>query len=307
MFLFGFNKKKKFGQSSNISKLRSPYLKKLPTPSRVVKRAKKSSLIIPPARIKISTHRWKKVLTIILSLGIITFLIYGLFYSDYFTIDNYRVEEAGTIIDNNSAINEILQKQLGKNLVLMNEEELAKQIKTVRPEIEKIKIKKIFPDTIGVEYEKYPTVANIVNIVNSVQKKYLVDSQGLLTEEDNENPDLPYIRIETKEIYPIRTTILNDPTKSAERLTYIIQAINLFEEKFGMKIIYAQFKIREREIHLFTEKSFFVILDMEKDLNKQIDKLKKAQSKLDIYNTPLVYIDLRISGTDNEKVIFKKR
>ncbi len=74
-----------------------------------------------------------------------------------------------------------------------------------------------------------------------------------------------------------------------------------------MKIIDAEYLVREREVHLRTEKNFIVWIDMEKDLNIQLDKLKKVLGKLNIYNTPLEYIDLRISGTDNEKVIFKRR
>ena len=48
------------------------------------------------------------------------------------------------------------------------------------------------------------------------------------------------------------------------------------------------------------------MIDLEKDLLRQIEKLKKALPKLDIYNEPLLYIDLRISGTNTEKVIFKR-
>ncbi|HLG25389.1 MAG TPA: hypothetical protein VI588_01160, partial [Candidatus Gracilibacteria bacterium] len=157
------------------------------------------------------------------------------------------------------------------------------------------------------EYGKFPTVANIENMVDGIQKKFLVDSQGFLIEENLDQPDLPHIKIETSESLTVRSTFLQDPKRSVERLTYILNAINLFEEKFGMKVLYAQFYPREREVHLYTEKYFTVMIDMEKDLNRQIEKLKKALAKLDIYNDPLVYIDLRISGTDTEKVIFKRK
>ena len=69
----------------------------------------------------------------------------------------------------------------------------------------------------------------------------------------------------------------------------------------------AEYYVRERELHLQTEKNFMVMLDMEKPFMPQLDKLKKALPKLNIYNTPPEYIDLRISGTDTEKVIFKRK
>ena len=307
MAFFGLIKKKKEGRTSNISKLRSPYLKKLPAPEKKVKRARKTSLMIPPARLKLPSNRGKKILASILSIGILGFCVYALYFSNYFLLEKFSVEEEGTIIDTNENINATLQKRLGQNLVTINEQQLEQEIIQSQPEIKTIQIKKIFPHSLSLSFEKYPTVANLINIVGGIEKKFLIDSQGLLTEENSENPNLPYVKIETKEALQVRNTLLSDAKRSAERLNYILQTISLYEEKFGMKILNATFLPRERELHLYTEKYFYVIIDMEKDMKGQIDKLKKALSKLDIYNTPLQYIDLRISGNDVEKVIFKRK
>ena len=300
-------KKKKEGKVSNISKFRSPYLKKLTSGEGKIIRKKHGNLIIPPARIKTPSNRPKKILAAVLSTGIAAYAIYAIFFSDFFLIKKYKVEERGTIIETNEIINQLLEDKMGQNLVLLNEEQLIGEINTAQPEISKINVKKNFPDTITLEFEKFPTTANIINIVNGIQKKFLVDSQGLLTEENTENPNLPYIKMETKDPLQVRTTFLADGKRAAQRLNYIIQAINLYEEKFGMKLLYVEYKLREHEVHLYTEKYFYVMLDMEKDLAEQLEKLKKALSKLDIYSEHLLYIDLRISGTDYEKVIFKRR
>ena len=74
-----------------------------------------------------------------------------------------------------------------------------------------------------------------------------------------------------------------------------------------MKVIDSEYLFIEREVHLRTEKYFEIWIDMTKELNLQMEKLKKVLGKIDIYSTPLEYIDLRISGTDNEKVIYKPR
>ncbi len=307
MPLFNFKKGKKEGQKSRIAKFRSPYLKKFPTPEGKGIRQRRTSLIIPPARIKPPSNKGKKILAGLLALGIAGYAMYAVFFSDYFLIKKHVVEEEGTIIETNDTINQILEGKIGQNLVLLNEDDLIRAIKTAQPEINKLDIRKNFPDTVTVAFEKFPTTANIINIVGGIQKKFLVDSQGLLTEENSENPNLPYIKIETAAPMEVRKPFLPDQKSAEERLTYAIQAINLFEEKFGMKILYAEMKLREREIHLYTEKYFYVMLDMEKDLAGQLDKLKKVLSKLDIYTVPLLYIDLRISGTDYEKVIFKRK
>lgn len=263
--------------------------------------------MIPPARIKIPSNKGKKILAALLTIGIVGYTVYAIFFSEYFIINKYKVEEEGTVIETNESINTVMEAKIGSNLILLDEESLLKEIKSAHPEIDKITIKKNFPATLIVSFEKFPTTANVVNTVNGIQRKFLVDSQGLLTEENAENPNLPYIKIDTKDPMKTMTTFLPDAKRSTERLDYIIKAINLYEEKFGMKIVNAVYKIRERELHLFTEKHFYIMLDMEKNLNSQLDKLKKSLSKLDIYNVPLLYIDLRISGSDFEKVIFKRK
>jgi len=308
MPLFNFKKKKKKeGHTSKIAFSRSPYLKKMPSPEGKGIRRMRSSLMITPARIKTPSNKGKKILAAILAIGIVSYAVYAVFFSDYFIMKKYKVEEEGTIIETNDTVNGLLETKIGSNLVLLNEDRIIDEIKAAQPEINKIKVKKNFPDTLIVQFEKFPTVANIVNLSGGIQKKFLVDSQGLLTEENGENPNLPYIKIETKDPLEVRAHFIGDAKRAAERLDYIIKAINLYEEKFGMKTVYAVFKIRERELHLYTEKYFYVMLDMEKSMVTQMDKLKKALAKLDIYTVPLIYIDLRISGSDYEKVIFKRK
>ena len=184
----------------------------------------------------------------------------------------------------------------------MNERKLDDDLKSLNPEIKQLKIKKILPQKLRIEIEKFPIIANIIDVIGAVRKKYLMNSLGLLTQEDIENPELPYIKIATDDALPLRTIIIPQ-----ERLDYLLKALQLFEEKFGMKVLHAEFLSREREVHLLTEKYFMVWIDMGKDLQTQLEKLKKALIKIDIYKMPLQYIDLRISGTDNEKVIYKKR
>lgn len=306
-----FKKKKNkrtSGKESKISFTSSPYLKKGPAlEHKFSKTAKRKLNLAAPKSTNNYVKKGKRILALILSTGIVIFAIYAIFFSDYFLVTDFEVEEEGTLIESNDKINEILRHKLGENLFLINEKDLSEEIRQYHQEIQTIRIKKIFPDKLRVEYEKYPTAANIINLTEGIQKKFLVDSQGFLIEENTENPNLPYIRIETPEQLTVRTTFLGDPKRSEIRLTYMINAINLFEEKFGMKVLHAEFLKKEREVHLYTEKLFYVFIDMEKDLNTQINKLKKALSKLDIYNEPLLYIDLRISGTDTEKVIFKRK
>lgn len=300
--------KRTFKKRSNISKLNSPYRSKVHLPKRGSKIRSKTS-VTPPKRMRSAPQytRGKIVLATVLSLGILGFGIYSVLFSDYFLIEDFQIEEAGVIIEDYEKMSVILQKILGQNLVLLNDNELISEIQNVHPEVDNIRIYKVFPSTVKIAYEKFPTVANLINTVEGVQKKFLIDSQGFLVEENTEHPDLPYIHYDTAEQLTVRSNFLSDSKRSQERLTQILNSVNLFEEKFGMRILFAEFKKRERELHLQTERYFTVMIDLEKDLLRQIEKLKKALETLDIYNEPLQYIDLRISGTDTEKVIFKRQ
>jgi hypothetical protein len=309
MPFFSRNKKKQ-GKSSRISKLISPYRQRaIPDTSRY-KKARSLPTIPYASRLKSDSgfgHRFKTVVSIILSLGIIIYGTYAVFFSDFFLIDNYVIEEKGTIMEDYQKMRSILTQIMGKNIVLLNENDLITEIKNFHPEMAKIRVVKLFPKTVKIEYEKYPTVANLVNIVDGIQKRFLLDSQGFILEENTEQLNLPYIYFKTKTPLFVRQNFLEGPQKSMERLKYILDSIYLFEEKFSIKVLYAEFLPVEREIHLRTEKYFDVLIDMQKNLNRQIEKLQRAHPILDMYNMNLTYIDLRISGTDTEKVIFKRK
>lgn len=303
MSLFSFLKKKgKNGKRSNIAERSSPYLHKPSIPSRVAKRVKKrASLIIKPPTLQ-KGGKGKKLFILALGLLVIGIFTYLIGFSHVFDLKSWEIDVDGSKISSEDPLNQIMARQKNKNLIFINEDQIINDVKSQLPDANQVTVKKIFPQKIKIEIEKYTIVANMVDVVNGVQKKFLVNSAGFLADENTENPDLPYIKTQSESAFSVHSTVI-----SQDRLDYILKAIGLFQEKFSLKILDAEYMAREREIHLLTEKNFMVWIDMEKDLNAQLDKLKKALPKLNIYNTPLEYIDLRISGTDNEKVIFKRR
>ncbi len=294
--------KKNGGTTSNIAELRSPYIKKPALTGKFFKRGKRKKMLAMPTIQPKTGSKAKKTLILMVVLAVTGGLIYLLGFSHIFDVKSWEIDEDGTKITNDENLNNLMKKEKNKNLVFLNEMQIIKDVKTIHPEVKKVVVKKIFPQKIKVEIEKYPIIANIVNVVQGIQKKFLMDSNGFLAEENIENPDLPYIKIFTNDVFNIHTTAIEQA-----RLQYVLDAISLFQQKFMMKIINAEYHVREREVHLQTEKNFMVLIDMEKNLTQQLDKLKRALPKLNIYNTPLQYIDLRISGTDNEKVIYKPR
>lgn len=312
----GFFKKRKSLGKSQLSQTKTPYSSNLSNLSGKGKRRtpftrNKNTLnqIHAPGRLtQTKPTKLKRILLVLLGLSLTGLTFWFVLFTDFFQINEFQIYEEGTQITSNLKLNEIASQQLlNQNLLFFNEEGLQTAILQNNPEYSTITTKKVFPHTVQIELEKYPLAANIIAIVSNtnganVQKKYLVNTNGMIIMQNEENPELPYIKINTDKAFD-----LNSYPLEKEKLDYIIKLINLFEEKFGLKIVEATYIKKAREVHLLTEKEFVVWFDQNKSIISQIDKLKKALPKLDIYKTPLQYIDLRITGTNAEKVIYKTK
>lgn len=98
---------------------------------------------------------------------------------------------------------------------------------------------------------------------------------------------------------------VNEELVPQETLETLLEAKTDFEGKFDMQIMEVHYLKRARELHFFTERYFYVWIDLTQSVDLQLAKLKKAMSQINIYDDPLDYIDLRISGQNGEKVIYK--
>jgi len=243
-----------------------------------------------------------KVFAIILVMILaVSYITYYLFFSGSFTLEKIKATQEG--LEEKSTLFEPYFKELkGKNLVLINTKEIQREIQEKHPEFQNISIKKVYPHEIHIEINKYPATANVINVVEETQTKHIVNSVGLSIQKNTENPNLPYIKIKSDE--PLNA---ENPLLEKDELEYIVGAIDFYEDKLGMKIFDAEFLKKAREIHLKTEKYFYIWMDTQKGYEDQILKLKKVVPKLDIYNLPLEYIDLRISEVSGDKIIYKKR
>ena len=274
-----------------------------------------SSFHSPKKRLKFSSlsaripSKLKRLTVLLGAVALVAYLVYLLAISSFFNVEIIKIstELTGqtelTGSENLSAniIND-LESYKGKNLIFINKDEIIAKIQSAYPEIENINVGRDLPDTIVISFTEYPLVANITNISNETNKKFIINSIGYIVKEDMDDPNLPYVKIRTDA--PLNTT---SSIIELSRLNYILGAKSYFEEKFGMKIIEVEYKVIPREIHLRTEKYFYIWLDIQKPYEDQLKKLKKALVKLDIYNESLEYIDLRITGESGEKIIYKRR
>ncbi|PKL37053.1 hypothetical protein CVV38_04175 [Candidatus Peregrinibacteria bacterium HGW-Peregrinibacteria-1] len=277
-----------------------------PSPTYTHRRVRKKFLQIRKNKITNPSKPKRKInplLSKLLTGGVLALVIGFLLFSDLLKINNLKFEdynfEKQTI---NLQIENILNEAKGEHIMFFNTEIATENILDKISSIESISVKKRFPNTLLISYQEFPLVANIRNESPQGKKSYIINTTGYAIKQNLEQPDLPYIIIITAEPLNIDIPLIN-----ADQITYIIEAKANFEDKFGMKIIETKYLKSARELHLITEKDFTIWLDIQHPHEDQYRKLKKALVKLDIYNTPLEYIDLRIAGENGDKIIYKAK
>lgn len=254
-------------------------------------------------RLPKTTRKSKRIAGVILGLIVAGFLTYILFFSNIFSISDVVI--SNETLENKAFAQEIektISSAIGKNILLVDTKELSSKVIKKFPELKTVEVSKSYPDILKIKFEPYALVANIINESKTLKKSYIINAIGQVIKEDYENKDLPYIRVKSDEPINTKEIVIDEKT-----LTLLLETKTYFEDKFGMKIKEILYKPIAREIHLLTEKGFYIWLDMQKPIDQQLQKLKKTLVKLDIYKENLDYIDLRISGTNGEKIIYKRK
>lgn len=237
----------------------------------------------------------------ILTAGILIGLIYTIFFSEFFTVTKISLEKNGDAVAA-SSISPFLDRLKGKNILFINPETLSHElIQSFKNEILLVRIRKSYPHKLILQVEEYPAILNLRVTTPEKNQKFIVNQIGYAISE-NEDESLPVLSLKTAKPAAAKTVVI-----PKEKMELFNTAFQKFHELFGMKIIEGEWRKTERELHLKTEKNFFVWLDLTADIEKQLGKLKRTLPKLDIYREPLAYIDLRIAGAESEKVIFKRR
>lgn len=230
-------------------------------------------------------------------------VIYLMFFSEFFLVQSIKtdgeIEDGGTL---STKIVQSLSDVREKNILFLNTKNLGVSLSKSFPDLEKITVYKSFPSTIRVSFSKFPDTANIIYESDSVSSVFIINSIGMVVKVDVEKPNLPFIRLDRDEPVNIEEALIDK-----SKLSYILDSKKYFEDKFGLSIKELLYKPNARELHLLTEKNFYIWIDMQKDFESQFKKLKKVATRLDIYNENLEYIDLRIAGSVGDRIIYKRR
>jgi len=235
-------------------------------------------------------------------LFVIISLAYFFFFTSYFKVTTIQVYE-GDQLTSNMQIRKLVEPLRNQNMIFIESNKISSLLSKEIDNMAEIKIHKQYPKTIAIYYRKFEDIANLIgyNQLLKQETKYILNETGVITEVDRYKPDLPLIKIYTEKNYQ-----LGDQVISQEKINYILASIELFKSKFDMEISGTTYLPTAREVHLTTDRGFKVWLDMTQDYEKQLQKLKNAIPKIDIYSQQFQYIDLRIESANGDKIIFKR-
>lgn len=282
-------------------------LKRRPVSPKVQKAIKAKS---KPASPKLK--RWWLIFKIFSGLALMGVGLYFLFFSKLFTIQSVEVSsDSDFILEEKNAVTTYLQDHLGKNLLRFQSSEHEALLLEQYPNLKSIQMDRDFFHTLNVTLESYADTANIqVDHEDGTKQFFVVNELGIISGVGLTNEYLPTVVMDVTgtdldvmgEDSPLA---LGEFLLDQEVLSTLLAVEKDFEGKFNMQVMEVHYLRRAREIHLYTERYFFVWIDLSQEIEPQLNKLKKAMTELNIYEAPLVYIDLRISGQNGEKVIYK--
>lgn len=249
-----------------------------------------------------------KIFKILFVLGLILGGLYLILLTKLFEIQKVEVNGEEDTLEEQTALNTSLQEYLGKNLLFIKSTALEEELAKKYPYLKAIAVNKIPLHTLKITLETFTKVANVrMDLEDGSNKYFILNENGYIVGTEQTLESLPLIVMDAMgtSIDMQNGPFINQELIAKDTLDKIIGTKNDFEDKFDMQVLSIHYLKQAREVHLYTERFFYVWIDLTEDTETQFLKLKKALSVLNIYEASLEYIDLRISGQNGEKVIYK--
>ncbi len=261
---------------------------------------KSPALLLTKAKEKLNVKAW-------IAIGVICFLLvlvtigYFVLFTDWLKIQRVVLYE-GDKISQNPKFLQLAQTFRGDNLLLVTQKRVESLYKKSNLPIKSIRLAKDYPTELRIAIEPIPNAINLQIKRNKVDHKFVLNEAGYVVKVNSLDYSLPFLRFESEKL-----PAYQDQFFTPDQVRLFLDVNSYFIDQFNLQLTELIYYKKERELHLLTERNFTVWLDLEADFRKQLDKLKDAIPKLNIYQLNLEYIDLRIEGIDSEKLIYKPR
>ncbi len=206
--------------------------------------------------------------------------------SPLFRVNTFRVERTSPFADS-LLVEEILQDFYGKNLLFINKNDIIAALKLKMPELQNVEMEEDWPRTLTVQVGTSKPAYNIFNIETA---NFSVISEDGIVLSLQAIEGLPTIKIKQRvELVQLREQLL-----SPEQLQKIRNAEEILDGDLQLPIKSVEILFAANELHLISRNDMAIWLDLSQPIDQQLQKLKSAEHKIQLYRDTFDHIDLRI-------------
>lgn len=252
-------------------------------PKKIYTRKKKNTLQFWKQSSLAFSSPHKKIIRFLAIPLILFTLIFFLFFSPVFRVQDIFISREGTIPSINRAY-ESIDTIRGKNLFLLSGDDIAQKIQKAQPSLEFIEVQKSLPGNITIKLSSFPIIFQSTNIL-------ILSNGSIISQDENESDlsEIPYLYIAQE------STILEksiDPN-TIQKLKNIFSG---FQSRFPeIPLVYSEYFPDEDELVIGLKNKTLLIFSLWDDISRQLGQIQLYhEQKASITETPLVYIDGRI-------------
>jgi cell division protein FtsQ len=234
---------------------------------------------------------WLSLLILILISG----LSYLFIFSDVFRIKEIKISDSADSLK--LKVEEVIKKEIGRNIFLVNLKEINKEILSQFPEIVELSFKRKFPRLLTIQIKEREAIG--VWCYQTYNECFFVDREGIIfkkIEKESIQEEVIILSLRKEEALVLGEKILNPE---------ILELILKIKKDLGedLKIEIENFTIvSEKRLNVKTNENWEIYFSLEKDTTLELTKLEVLLEKeipLE-QRKNLEYIDLRF-----EKIFYK--
>jgi len=250
-------------------------------------------LFLEKARVNYRTQRLLQSLFILALLALICGLVLFVFYSNFFRLRNIYLEDTHTTMVSSEEVGVALLEFKGQNIFLIRRGAIAKKVQNFFPQVKKISIKKILPNSIRVGMADYSVVATLSR---DKQPTYLVNEAGVLTGHQQTEESLPHFIMAGEKELKIGEQVIQP-----KNLQYLILLDSKIKEMLDLDVKFVYIIEAAQEVHLRLSNDWKIKMNMNQDPTTTLEYLIRALHGYNVNELKFEYIDLRIP----KKIYFK--
>jgi len=224
-----------------------------------------------------------------------------LFTSNIFAVSNFGYDYTESIFIKEELIDKSISSFKGENIIMLSTEEIHDVILSTFPTISSIDIKKVYPKTLMFKIKEFKP-ALILRRGQSESDEFLINQAGyVMSRRPYSGPNTEYVTVLSTD-QELEASV-GDKLMDHYIVDFIYRSQNVFEDKVGIPVISIWWLERERELHMWTQKYFKVLMTFDRPVENQIQDMITALQDSRIKRRDFEYVDLRVEN----KVFVKPR